>query len=163
STSGTVSHPVQITGSYDSFGAISAMPAGTISISNPLGDVDPLFTSTSDLTLQPTSPLLDRDATGLTPFESPTDFAGNARIINGKRDIGAYEHPIAPTAATSDATAITQTGAAVAGVANEGGAAVGGTAQIVYGTGAAYGASLPLQVLPVSGDAAPIAGTLTGL
>ncbi len=135
----------------------------TFTHTHDLGDPDPQFTAPgSDYTLKPTSPLIDQDPTALTIFESPTDLAGNTRLVDGERDIGAYERPD-PTATTAAATAVTQTAATLSGSANEGGAAGGGSAQLVYGTTAAYGQALATQALPVSAGAVAITGAPSGL
>jgi hypothetical protein len=157
--------PVLVTTDYVTYAPIVQDTAGGITFTHThdLGDPDPQFTAPgSDYTLKPSSPLIDQDPTALTIFEAPTDIAGNARRIDGKRDIGAYERPD-PTAATDAATAVTQTAATLSGTANEGGAAGGGSAQLVYGTTTAYGQSLASQALPLSAAATAITGALTGL
>jgi hypothetical protein len=163
---GSISGGAKILGNYDSYatGTTSAASGDTISFTSSVNDPDPLFSGPSDFSLQPGSPLVDFDPTPFEPGgDSPFDLAGNVRIIGGKRDLGAYELPALPTAVTEDATAVTQTGASIAGSANSGGAADGGSATLLYGDSDAYGSSLPLPALPRSLEAQPIAATLAGL
>lgn len=166
-TAGDVSHPSSITGDHDSYATVSQAAGTTISVTQSLNDPDPLFTSAGDFTLQPLSPLIDDDPTALDPLnEAAVDLAGNVRIVGGKRDLGAYELPALPTASTQAATAVSQTSATIAGAANTGGAAAGGSAVLLYGTTAAYGASMPAHALSRSiGDQAvsdPISGLAPG-
>jgi hypothetical protein len=166
STAGDGSHPSSITGDHDSYptATVSQAAGTTLSVTQSLNDPDPLFTSTSDFTLQPLSPLIDYDPLALDPLNEPgVDLAGNIRIIGGKRDIGAYELPALPTAATQAATAITQTSATLAGTANTGGAAAGGSAVLLYGTTAAYGASMPAHALPRSIADQAVSDPISGL
>lgn len=111
---------------------------------------DPLFVDPAhgDYHLQATSPLIDQDAFAidLAGGESPTDLDGSVRIINGKRDLGAFERPLAPGAATAAATDVTQTSATVPAAANGGGAHAG--VKLVYGPTAAYGAEIALDATP---------------
>jgi hypothetical protein len=165
-TVGDVSHPSSITGDHDSYAtAAVAQAAGTtMSITSALNDPNPLFTSASDFTLQPLSPLIDNDPLALDPLnEAGVDLAGNARIIGGKRDLGAYELPVLPTAATQAATAVSQTSATIAGAANSGGAAAGGSAVLLYGATAAYGASMPAHALSRSIGDQVVSDAIPGL
>ena len=167
-SSGSPSHPASLTGDYDAYEIPTGTsnPGTTFSIPHFVVNTDPQFTNPpSDLTLMATSPVLDRDPAVLganVVGESATDIAGNARIVGSKRDLGAYERPN-PSAATNDATAITQAGASLSGTANEGGPAGGGTAQFVYGTTTAYGSTLPSHALATSGDGVAITDAVGGL
>jgi hypothetical protein len=165
-TVGDATHAASITGDHDSYASATVSQAAgtTLSVTQSLNDPDPLFTSASDFTLQPLSPLIDNDPTALDPLNEPgVDLAGNIRIVGGKRDLGAYELPALPTASTQAATAVSQTGATIAGAANTGGAAAGGSAILLYGTTAAYGASMPAHTLSRSiGDQA-VSDAISGL
>jgi hypothetical protein len=165
-TVGDGSHPSSITGDHDSYATstVSQAAGTTVAVTQSLNDPDPLFTSASDFTLQPLSPLIDNDPTALDPLNEPgVDLAGNVRIIGGKRDLGAYELPSLPTASTEAATAIAQTSATIAGAANAGGAAAGGSAVLLYGTTTAYGASMPAHALSRSTGDQPISDAISGL
>jgi PKD repeat protein len=87
------------------------------------GFVDPVPGSagTGDWRLAPTSPMIDAGAPGeLAPGEYPLDAAGQPRIVNARRDVGAYEYqrrsPLASVSASSASasagTAITFDGSA---------------------------------------------------
>ena len=52
---------------------------------------DPLFTSTSDFTLQSGSPAIDAGDSSLVPSDITEDLAGNNRISGTSVDMGAYE------------------------------------------------------------------------
>lgn len=54
-------------------------------------NADPLFTSTSDFTLQAGSPAIDSGDNSLVPSGIATDLAGNDRIFNTTVDMGVYE------------------------------------------------------------------------
>ncbi|WP_298511994.1 choice-of-anchor Q domain-containing protein [uncultured Kordia sp.] len=54
-------------------------------------NADPLFTSTTDFTLQPTSPAKDFGDNSKLPAPLNVDLAGNSRIFNVAVDMGAYE------------------------------------------------------------------------
>jgi hypothetical protein len=65
-------------------------PGSTTAGPGNLPDPDPLFAP--DLSLSPGSPLIDAgDPAGPEAGDSPTDLAGNPRIVGGRRDIGAFE------------------------------------------------------------------------
>ena len=80
---------------------------GTVSISNSISNddfsniaagskvntsnTDPLFTSTTDFTLQTTSPAKDFGDNSKLPAPLNIDLAGNSRIFNVAVDLGAYE------------------------------------------------------------------------
>ena len=78
--------------------------------------------------------MIDQDALpiDIAGGESATDLDGTVRIINAKRDLGAFERPLAPGAATAAATDVTQTSATVPATANGGGAKA--TVKLVYGS-----------------------------
>lgn len=163
-TVGDATHAASITGDHDSYASAMQATGTTLSVTQSLNDPDPLFTSASDFTLQPLSPLIDNDPTALDPLNEPgLDLAGNIRIVGGKRDLGAYELPALPTASTQAATAIAQTSATIAGAANAGGAAAGGSAVLLYGTTTAYGASMPSHALSRSIGDQPISDAISGL
>jgi hypothetical protein len=155
--------PDSLTTDYVAYATPISQDAGTtFTHTHDLGDPDPQFTGPGDYALEPTSPLIDQDPTALSLAEASTDLGGNARLVDGKRDVGAYERPD-PTATTDPATAVTQTAATLSGTADEGGAAGGGSAQLVYGTTAVYGQSVATQALALSADAVTITGALSGL
>jgi hypothetical protein len=109
--------------------------------------VDPLFVDPThgDFHLQSGSPLIDQDAFAIDTAggESTTDLDGSVRIINGKRDLGAFERPLAPGAATGPPTHITQTSATVPATANGGGAHA--AVKLVFGPTSAYGSEIALD------------------
>jgi hypothetical protein len=163
-TVGDGSHPSSISGDHDSYASATAVGTNIAVTQSLTNDPDPLFTSASDFTLQPLSPLIDNDPLALDPLnEAIVDLAGNIRIVGGKRDLGAYELPALPTASTEAATAIAQTSATIAGAANAGGAAAGGSAVLLYGTTTAYGASMPAHALSRSIGDQPISDAISGL
>jgi hypothetical protein len=139
-----------IGGSYDAYATGHTSGSG-ITISGAVNDPDPLFNP--DFSLAAGSPLLDLDPQGLTAGEPSIDIAGDARIIGGKRDLGAFERPLAPTATTTSA---------FAGTAVQGGAAGGGSAQFIYGTTSAYGSTLPAHALPTSDAAIAVSDPAPG-
>ena len=51
---------------------------------------DPLFVATNDFRLLPASPCIDAGTNAYV--QGGTDFKGNARIVNGIVDMGAYEY-----------------------------------------------------------------------
>jgi hypothetical protein len=72
-----------------------------------LADADPLFvtapnpagapTTAGDLRLQTTSPAIDRGDTNAVPAAVTTDLDGQARVVNGAVDLGAFEQASAST------------------------------------------------------------------
>lgn len=137
--SDSVSHPAFLDGDFvDYDGTPSVTPTHPFT-------ADPLFVDAAhgDYHLQAGSPLIDQDPFPIDTAggESATDLDGSVRIINGKRDLGAFERPLMPAAVTGDATGVTQTSATVPASANGGGALAG--VKLVYGTTTAYGAEKP--------------------
>ncbi len=70
---------------------------GTDGVNGNIVGSDPLFMSVdpnipSFLQLDAVSPVIDKGENSLLPSDITTDMAGNARIINGKVDMGAYEY-----------------------------------------------------------------------
>jgi len=89
------------------------------------------------------------------------DLDGDLREINGKTDIGAYEHTVAPTVSTGAASAVAETRATVGGSFNQGGAP--GAYKFVYGTSSAYGSTAGSVTLPGSTTPQSVTAALTGL
>lgn len=129
------------------------------------GVVDPpLFTDAAggDYSPAPGSPVIDAGADPSTPALSTTDVFGRPRVLGAAVDIGASEASAAPITTTGTATALTTSGATVAGTVNPGGLAADW--RVEYGTTTDYGAT-------VSGTPATSAGftpedvtaSLTGL
>ena len=84
---------------YSLLGAVAdeAGPPGNADVStgNISGNPDPLFSNplALDFTPKAGSPLIDAgDPAALQPGESSVDIAGRPRVVNGRRDIGAYEY-----------------------------------------------------------------------
>ncbi|MGA2469069.1 MAG: hypothetical protein ABSG64_00060 [Solirubrobacteraceae bacterium] len=117
--------------------------------------------SAGNYRLSATSPLLKLDSTALVVGESSTDLDGGVRIISGKRDLGAYERPLAATATNSPVSAITQTSAGIAGTLNTGGTSGGW--QVDYGPTTSYGSHTTLTTLTASTTDQPVTTTLTSL
>jgi hypothetical protein len=137
------SHPADLTAAINDYdGTI----AGAVTSTNPRFD-DPLFVDPAhgDYHLQASSPLIDRDDYPIYTEigESATDLDGSVRMINGKRDLGAFERPLAPGAATGPPTDITQTSATVPAAANGGGAHA--AVKLVFGPTSAYGSEIALD------------------
>jgi hypothetical protein len=136
-------HPCSIAGSFDDYDfsktSTTGGGSGTISISDGLNNVDPQFIDPthSDYRLQSTSTLRALDSRPLGLLESATDLIGTLRIINGERDLGAYERPAGAKASTSAAKAITTSTATLKGTGNTEGAL--GSATFVYGLTQQYG------------------------
>jgi hypothetical protein len=118
---------------------------GSVTFSN-TSTADPQFVSQGDgdYHLQASSPLLDRDPTPIRLGEWDRDLETTVRIINGKRDLGAFERPLAPTATTGPATYVTETSAVLTLIANGGGAHA--QSQLLYGPSGAYGDVMPLEM-----------------
>jgi hypothetical protein len=111
--------PPTITSDYSDYDASTDDSAfgGTIGPETNHLNVPPDFVSSMNFELAPGSPLIDAGTPGgLAPGESPTDLAGNPRLLAGnggctaRRDIGAYEY--SPTTIPVDASS----GAPSAGV-----------------------------------------------
>ncbi|MFI5378410.1 MAG: beta strand repeat-containing protein, partial [Tepidisphaerales bacterium] len=83
-----------VQGGYDGYGNIAANP---LFVRSPWTGPDGLAGTADDdygdLRLQPGSPALDIGANAAVPAGVTTDLAGNARIQNGRVDLGAYEGP----------------------------------------------------------------------
>jgi hypothetical protein len=82
---------------------------GTISADGTSIDADPMFVDplAGDFRLRSGSPLIDAgNPTPLGVDESVTDLAGAPRVVDGRRDIGAFEHQ-PPTSAPGGETATT--------------------------------------------------------
>jgi hypothetical protein len=140
------SDPANATADFLNYtGSPSDSCTGEVTFTNP-STVDPQFVAQGDgdYHLQASSPLVDRDPTPIRAGEWHTDLEGTVRVINGKRDLGAFERALAPTAATAPATNITATSAVLPLTANGGGA--NAQAKLVYGTTDAYGTQLPLEM-----------------
>jgi hypothetical protein len=163
--SDSASHPASLNADINDYdGTTATVGFGSLTSNNAIAD-DPLFVDLlhDDFHLQPSSTLLDRDDFPIDTAggESPTDLDGSVRIINGKRDLGAFERPLAPAAAAGAATDVTQTSAGVPASANGGGAHAG--VKLIYGPTAAYGSEIALD--PTAADFADHAYSiaLTGL
>jgi hypothetical protein len=145
--SDTAGHPAALNADYNDYDGTPTVTATGSLVNNHPQSADPLFVDAAhgDYHLSPSSPLIDLD-----PFvldvpggESATDLDGTVRIINGKRDLGAFERPLAPAAATGAATDVTQTSATVPASANGGGAHA--AVKLVYGPSASYGSEVALD------------------
>jgi hypothetical protein len=164
----TTSHPASIVDNYDDYDVSTISqtgPSGTGSItsSHVYNNIDPQFLNAAagDYHLAAGSPLIDQDPKPLGIAESTLDFDGNLRIINGARDLGAFERPLVPTVTTGGASAIGTTSATLSGVVNPGGGAT--TWSLLYGPTAAHGSSTASASLAPSLSDQPAAVTLTGL
>jgi hypothetical protein len=140
--------PATLTANYVNYtGALSNSCGAGMTLYNP-STVDPQFVNQGDgdYHLEASSPLVDLDPTPVRSGESDVDLDFTVRIITGKRELGALERPLAPTAKTVQAYGVTDTAALVRVVANGGGAATQAT--LLYGTSAAYGSELRLEMTP---------------
>jgi hypothetical protein len=138
--------PASLTANYVNYtGTLSNTCGAGMTLYNP-STVDPQFVNQGDgdYHLKASSPLVDLDPTPIRTGESDVDLDFTVRIINGKRDLGALERPLAPTARTVQSYGITDAAALVRVVANGGGAHT--QAKLVYGTTAAYGSEMPLEM-----------------
>lgn len=72
-------------------------------------NVDPGFASATDWHISPLSPVVDLDPRPLAADEPTTDLDGGPRVINGSRDLGAYEAPQAPQTPTAQTAPTPQT------------------------------------------------------
>jgi hypothetical protein len=163
----TASHPANIVADYNDYATATVSEPGagpgSITSTHVYNDVDPNFVNAgaADYHLAAGSPLIDQDPTPLAAGESPFDFDGNARIVGAGRDLGAFEHIVAPTATTGAATDVTATSASLAGVVNPGGGTV--TWQVVYGPTSGHGESTAGATLGPSAADQPVSVQLTGL
>ncbi len=151
----TATHPASIVADYNDYSVAAVNDLGgpgSLTSTHVYDNVDPQFVApgSGDYHLTAGSPLIDQDPAPLGALESPFDFDGHPRIINGARDLGAFERLVAPTAATGDASAITATTATLAGLVNTGGDSA--TWNVVYGPTSAYGASTTDSPLNASGS-----------
>jgi hypothetical protein len=106
----TPAHPgtANITYRYSSLDASKNTATGPGSITagpGNLPDPDPLFAP--DMSLTAGSPLIDAgDPAGPEAGDSPLDVAGNPRIFNGRRDIGAFESQTPPPLGTQTPSSV---------------------------------------------------------
>jgi hypothetical protein len=145
----SVGHPASVTADFDDYTG-TPTSTGTCASVSPTSStsLDPLFVDAAngDYHLRATSPLIDLDPQAIAGLsgEPDTDLEHTVRIINGKRDLGAFERPLTPIAGSGPATSITQTSAFVQVIANGGGAHA--QTKLLYGPSAAYGTELPLEM-----------------
>jgi PKD repeat protein len=106
--------------SYDDFDPATDSTSGaSASIASDANHItaDPLFIAPAagDFRIPYNSPLVDKgDPAGIGFLESPTDLAGNPRIVNGRRDIGAYEYQrLKPNAVITESATTAPTGEAI--------------------------------------------------
>lgn len=115
-----------------------------------------------DLRQAPGSPTIDAGTPSGFEGLLPLDVFGLPRTLGLAVDIGGDETPAAPEASTGAASAVTTTGASVAGVVTPGGTPA--SWRVEYGTTAAYGstvAGLPVTGSGFTGEA--VNTTLSGL
>jgi hypothetical protein len=166
SRTSTTANAANIVADYNDYGvaAVSESGNGSITSTHVYNNVDPLFVNAGagDYHLSATSPLVDQDLAPLAAGESPFDFDGNVRIINDKRDLGAYEHVLFPGTVTGEASGVAATSATVSGLVNPGGAQT--SWQVVYGTSptAITSATTAATLSPSVANLA-VSSTLTGL
>ncbi|HEY7632349.1 MAG TPA: fibronectin type III domain-containing protein [Thermoleophilaceae bacterium] len=159
--------PANIVAEYNDYDTSTVIQPGggpgSITSTHVYDNVDPQFVNAAggDYHLAPASPLIDQDPRFLAAGESPFDFDGHARIVNGKRDLGAFERTLAPSATTGAVSAITATTATVAGLVNPGGEAA--EWNVAFGTTPALTSSTTLSPLVVSAADQPVSTVLTGL
>lgn len=153
-----------VTLDHSAYASSGANPSGLVTVvGGSVGD-PPAFADApgGDYTPAPGSSLIDAGIDPGTPALSATDLLGRPRILGGGVDIGAREAPAAPLAVTGDASAVTSTGATVAGTVNPGGLAAAWNVE--YGTSTAYGATAGGAPATSAGAAAEAVGTtLAGL
>lgn len=141
-------HPADINADINDYDGVISSGVST----NHVHPEAPLFVDAAggDYHLQAGSPLLDLDDFPIYTDvgESATDLDGSLRIINGKRDLGAFERALMPGASTGAATDVTQTTATVPATANAGGAKA--TVRFVYGPTASYGSEMQFDPLAAS-------------
>ena len=101
-----------------------------------------------DLRQAPGSPTIDAGTPSGFEGLTPLDVFGLPRTLGLAVDIGGDETPAAPVVTTGAASAVTSSGASVAGVVTPGGAAA--SWRVEYGTTAAYGSTA--AGLPVTGS-----------
>jgi hypothetical protein len=162
----TATHPASIVADYNDYNVATVSDLGgpgSLTSNHVYDNVDPQFVNAGagDYHLAAASPLVDQDPAPLGALETPVDFDGHPRIINGARDLGAFERLVAPTATTGGASAITGTRGTVAGVVNPGGAQA--MWHVVFGPTSAYGSSTTDSPLNASGADQPVSTVLTGL
>lgn len=87
--------------SYSCFDSLTCNPSNSITCTNNLTGIDPMFVDTAagDYRLQPCSPLVNAGSNALLPGGLTTDYNGAPRIQGGRVDIGPYETPV-PSLAT---------------------------------------------------------------
>ncbi len=138
-----------------------------LTATNGYDDPDPRFLDPAggDYRLAADSPLVDLDSIplfNLAPYVEPlTDLDGTLRIVNGRRDLGAFERAFAPVATSGDAIGVGLDAATVAGVLDSGGAI--GTWKVLYGPTAAYGSGTPSQTLTAALGPRDVSAALVGL
>jgi hypothetical protein len=103
------------------------------------------------------SPTIDAGTTST----STLDLNGNLRTLGAASDIGAYEFvPAPPGIAASVPAPAKHTATPAAAIDTKGGRT---TARLDYGPTAAYGTSLPSQLIPAATSVATVTEALTGL
>jgi hypothetical protein len=161
----TAGHPASVMADFNDYdGTASVAGTGTLT-SDHVHTEAPQFVDAlgGDYHLQAGSPLIDLDPEPIVAIweESATDLEGTVRIINGKRDFGAFERPLATAAAAGAATNVTQTSATIPATANGGGAKA--AVKLVYGTTSAYGSEVTLDRTPADFADHAYAAGLSGL
>lgn len=148
--------------SYDRDTLVSTGP-GNLVTTNAFDDPDPRFLdpAAGDYRLAADSPLVDQDAIPLFFNEPETDYDGSLRIVNDRRDLGAFERAFAPAATTGSAAAIGLDTATIPGALDTGGAL--GTWRVLYGPTAAYGSATAPQALPAAIGPQTVGAVLSGL
>jgi hypothetical protein len=152
--------------SYDRDTVVSPVGMGTLNTSNSYDDPDPRFVDPAggNYRLAADSPLVDQDNIPLfdtAPAEPLTDFDGTLRIVNGRRDLGAFERALAPAVTGGDASAIGVDAATIGGLLDTGGAI--GSWKVLYGPTAAYGSATAPQALPAALGSQAASVALAGL
>lgn len=125
-------------------------------------NVDPAFVSTTDFHVLVSSPVADLDPAPLAAGEPATDLDGRPRIINGRRDLGAYEATLIPGASTGPAVGVTTAGATLTGSINPNGSPT--TVSFHYGPTTAYETGqTPMQSIPAGAQPVELGAALGGL